>query len=419
MKLTVIAMLALSAVCLFSCGGAIVDMNDPKALAVWAENTQSSNPALSVYAKLLQDVFQKQNPESKMGWMPQKEVGPALIEKVKTALEVNNAPDIIHNLGGTAMYPSAEGERILDLTADTADIKVCEAAKSAMLWNDKTYCMIPFFSIAGLFVNETKFKELGIKIPETLTELEAAADALKAKGVQPFAADKRSVFNTYMYLVNRIGGDAFNQSLNRKLRFDTPAFIQAGQILYDWAKRGYFGTLPVAADADTATKLMSSGQIGMQVGASTLSALYDDPARTKVTIGFHPFPVITGGKGTSADILGMSEIGFVAVKKAEVKNDLVVKFMHSAMSADAAKAGAGLLPSNPDYAPTSRLLGQAAQVFYTAKNLQFYWDQELPKVTAIFVVDTTMSFLNPDTDPAKACNALEQKAQSEMGSVVD
>ena len=70
--------------------------------------------------------------------------------------------------------------------------------------------------------------------------METAAEALKNKGIIPFAADtadKRSLSYMYMYLVNRMGGDIFQQVLNRKIRFDSPIFVKAGLKIQEWANR--------------------------------------------------------------------------------------------------------------------------------------------------------------------------------------
>src|SRR5690606_41415304 len=53
------------------------------------------------------------------------------------------------------------------------------------------YGVAPFFAIAGVFVNETLFDELGLSVPTTISEMEAVADVLLANGIQPFALGAR------------------------------------------------------------------------------------------------------------------------------------------------------------------------------------------------------------------------------------
>jgi raffinose/stachyose/melibiose transport system substrate-binding protein len=419
MKLIRIASALLCMLFIFACGGG-VEVNDPATVAIWGDHPQASGgTAVAAYLQALTNAFQQANPDKKIGWVTQKESGIALLDKVKAAIEENKAPDVVQAPGGSLMRPFAETETILDMTAELGDIKSCPAVRGVMRASDKIYGVAPFYSVAGLFVNETKFKELGLKIPTTIAELEAAAAALKAKGVVPFAVDatdKRSVSYLYMYLVNRLGGDAFRQSLNRKLRFDSPVYVQAAGMLHDWAKKGYFGPVPLTGNA---TEIMSGGQAGMQVSGTWMCALYGDPNKTSVSIGFYPFPVKIGGKGAATDILGAPEVSFVAINKPQNKRELVSAFMHAAMSPGAIAGGSGMVCSDPAFAPADRLLGMAAKELYRATGFQFYWEKELPATTAAAVADTALSFLLPDTDVQAACTKFEQTSQSEMGGVID
>ena len=420
MRKILVVLIALCAVFTYSCEKS-VNMNDPKVLAAWGDRPDASGTPVAAYLQVLTDAFSQANAEDSIAWISShRETGIPLLERVRAAVAENQAPDVVQTQGGILLAPFVESERILDLTEELSDIKTCEAAKNVMRWNDKIDGVAPLYSIAGLFVNETKFKELGLPIPKTIAQLETAAEALKNKGIIPFAADtadKRSLSYMYMYLVNRMGGDIFQQVLNRKIRFDSPIFVKAGLKIQEWANKGYFGAVPLTGNA---TDLMSTGQAGMQVSGTWLCGTYSDSTKTKGTIGFYPFPILTGGKGAVTDILGASEVAFVGVTKPSVKRELVDKFMHEAMSAEVLKKATGMLSSDPSYPPSDPLLGMAAQVFYKAKNLQFYWEKELPTTTTGPAVATTVqSFLLPDTDVQAACTKLEQTTQVEMGGVVE
>ena len=180
---------------------------------------------------------------------------PGLMDKTKVAMANNrDLPDIFQSWGGSVMGGYADAGRLLDMTKELKDIPGSAAAQQAMTWKGKIYGVAPFFAIAGVFVNEDIFDRYNLKVPTTIEEMEEVAEALKAKGIQPFAVgarDKWPVLAMYMYLVNRFGGmEAFNDAQARKARFDSEPMVKAAQLYQDWAKRGFFGATPLGSLGD-------------------------------------------------------------------------------------------------------------------------------------------------------------------------
>jgi raffinose/stachyose/melibiose transport system substrate-binding protein len=300
-------------------------------------------------------------------------------------------------------------------------VKTSSAAKAAMSYKGKVYGVAPFFAIAGLLVNEGKFKEYGLSVPTAMDQLEKTAETLKAKGLQPFAVgakDQWPILATYMYLVNRYGGNIFDQAVARKVPFDSQPFIQAGQTIQDWAKKGYFGTKPLSEGYADAQLLMSTGKAGMQISGSWLCGLYSDKTQTDQTIGFYPAPILKGGKGLASDVMGMTDVGFVATKIAAKKKGAVVKFLTYAMSVGACEAETGRVCSVPGVKAPTRLTGMAStNVLSKAKRVQFWWDQDLPSAVSTPVNNTIQSFLLPETDVKRALAKFEELVVENMGPV--
>lgn len=391
-------------------------------LTVWAVdpiNNKDKPDAAYVYA-LARD-FQAKNPDIKLDWVAFGTQGSPLNDKLKIALANNQGPDIFQSWGGTFMAQFAKAGKLLDLTKELANVKTSSAAKEAMSYNGKIYGVAPFFAVAGLFVNEGIFKELGLTVPTTFDELEKVADALKAKGIQPFAVgakDQWPVLATYMYLVNRYGGDAFDQAVARKIRFDSEPFVQAALKYQEWAKKGYFGDKPLSEGYSDAQLLMCTGKAAMQISGSWLCALYSDKKQTDQTIGCYQVPVLKGGKGLASDVMGMTDVGFAATKLAEKKKAAVVRFMKYAMSVKACEAEPGRVCSVPGVKAPSRLTGMAAKnVLGKAKNVQFWWDQNLPATISTPVNTTIQSFFLPDTDVKKSLIKFEELVEENIGPV--
>ena len=242
---------------------------------------------------------------------------PGLMDKTKVAMNTNKVlPDIFQSWGGSQMGDYADKGRLLDLTKELKNIPGSKAAQGAMTWKGKIYGVAPFFAVAGLYVNEGLFKANGLKVPKTIDEFEKVCDALKAKGIQPLACgakDKWPPLHTYMYLVDRFGGiQAFNDAAARKARFDGDVFVKAAQLFQSWTKKGYYGSKPLGEAYGDADILMATGKAGMQLTGSWKIGQYSDKEFTDQTFGFYAFPEMAGGKGTVADVMGMTDIGFAA-----------------------------------------------------------------------------------------------------------
>jgi raffinose/stachyose/melibiose transport system substrate-binding protein len=391
-------------------------------LTVWAvDPIDNPDKTDAAYARALAAGFKKKYPNIKLDWVAFGTQGSPLNNKLKVTLPSNQGPDIFQSWGGSFMKQFAVAGKLLDLTKELKRVKTSSAARAAMSYKGKIYGVAPFFAIAGLLVNEGKFKEFGIKVPTTFDELEKAAETLKAKGIQPLAVgskDQWPILHPYMYLVNRYGGDIFQSAVARKVRFDDEPFVQAGLKIQEWAKKGYFGGKPLSEGYADAQLLMCTGKAGMQISGSWLCGLYSDKTQTDQTIGFYQVPAIPGGKGKASDVMGMTDVGFVATKISAKKKSAVVKFMKYAMSVKACEAETGRVSSVSGVKPPTRLTGMASKnVMANAKNIQFWWDQDLPPAICTPVNTTIQSFLLPETDVKKALTKFENLAEENMGPV--
>ncbi|HEQ72424.1 MAG TPA: extracellular solute-binding protein [Spirochaetia bacterium] len=389
-------------------------------LTIWAVDALATTNTQAAYVQALVKNFQRQNPDIQIDWVAFGVQGSPLNDKLKIALANNQGPDIFQSWGGSFMGRFAEAGKLMDLTNELRNIKTSAAARDAMSYKGRIYGVAPFFAIAGLFVNEGKFKELGLKVPTTIDELERTAEIIKSKGYQPFACgdkDKWPLLHMYMYLVNRYGGNIFDQVVARKVRFDSEPFVKAAEKIQEWTRKGYFGNKPLAEGYGDAQLLMCTGKALMQLSGSWLCGLYTDPKQTDQTIGFYPMPILRGGKGQVTDVMGMTDVGFAATKLAAGKKDAVVRFMTYAMSVEACKAETGRVSSVPGVPPPTRLTGMASDVFAQAKTVQFWWDQDLPPTVTGPVNDTIQTFMIPDTNVRSALSKYESLLEEHLGRV--
>lgn len=391
-------------------------------LTIWAGDP-IDNPAKTdaTYVRELYNGFQKKYPDIKLDWVSFGYQGSPLNDKLKASLPNNQGPDIFQSWGGSFMGQFADAGKLLDLTKELKKVPTSKAAQAAMSWKGKIYGVAPFFAVAGLIVNEGKFKEYGLKVPTTIDEFEKVCDTLKAKGIQPVAVgakDQWPVLATYMYLVNRYGGNIFADAVARKVRFDSAAFVNAGKKYQEWAKKGYFGDKSLSESYNDAQMLMSTGKAGMQISGSWLCGLYSDPKQTDQTLGFYSVPILKGGKGAVSDVMGMTDTGFAATILGEKKKDAVVKFLKYALSVEACEKETGRVCSVPGVKAPTKLTGMAStNVMTKAKKVQFWWDQDLPATVSTPINTTIQSFFLSDTDVKKALTKFEELAQENMGPI--
>lgn len=386
-------------------------------LTVWGRDLPDDDPA-HAYIRALVNGFQAANPDIELDYVALGD--PGLNDKVKVVMASNtDLPDIFQSWGGSVMGGYADAGRLLDLTEELESIATSAAAREAMSWGGKIYGVAPFFAIAGVFVNEGLFEELGLTVPTTLDEMEQVADKLLAAGIQPFALgarDKWPALATYMYLTNRYGGmEAFADAQARRARFDSDPFVQAAQKYQEWVEKGYFGPTPLGEAYGDAQLLMATGQAGMHVTGSWMNAQYSDPEFTDQRLGFYPFPVIPGGKGKVTHVMGQTDIGFAATRVAADKKDAVVRFLQYAMNPDVVSADPGRISSVPGVRAPSRLTEMAVEVFAQAEAVQFWWDQDLPPQVTTPLNDTIQKFFLPGADVKQALTEFELLAEENMG----
>jgi ABC-type glycerol-3-phosphate transport system substrate-binding protein len=416
MKKSRIFALCFLIVCLFST--AVLSADEVK-LTIWGRDIPDDS-ADHAYIHALINGFQAKYPDVKIDYIALGD--PGLADKTKITMATGSGlPDIFQTWGGSVMGGYADAGMLFDLTNELKGIPCSDAARQAMTWKGKIYGVAPFFAVAGIFVNEGIFKANNLKVPATIEEFDKVCDALKAKGIQPFACgekDKWPALALYMYLTNRYGGDASAKAAARQIPYDSDAFVKAAQLYQSWIKKGYFGATPLGEGYGDAQQLMATGKAAMHITGSWMCAQYANSEFTDQTIGFYAFPAFkSGGVGTVNDIMGQTDIGFAATKVAASKKDAVVKFLKYAMSTEACEAEPGRICSVPGVKAKSSLTAQAAAVFATAKTVTFWWDQDLPPSVTSPLNDMLQTFFLPGADVKKSLSSFEALCVENIGPV--
>jgi raffinose/stachyose/melibiose transport system substrate-binding protein len=200
---------------------------------------------------------------------------------------------------------------VVDFEKALTDLGVIDQVEPAAISTIKSlyggkFNVLPYeYNIEGIWYNKKLFAANGLQVPGTWDEMVAAAAKLKSAGVTPFSASgeqgwpiTRMISN---YLQRDLGPDALQKVQDGSAKLTDPQYVKAAQAVADLGAKGYFGQGVGSIDYDTAVSQFLTGKAGMLYMGSWVLADINDPAKDKIgqdSIGFMPFPAVTGGKGS-------------------------------------------------------------------------------------------------------------------------
>lgn len=223
-----------------------------------------------------------------------------LRQSLQTQLRGPNSPDVFAWGSGPAYAGAlAEAGLLYDLTStyESRGWPVYEFAKEQVTIDGKILGVPGEMETIGIFYNKTVFDELGIAQPESLADLEAAAEKIKADGLIPFAAADQEAWEGShwfsMALSSRIGSDGMAELFEGDASWNSPDVVAALKIWEDWNEAGYLPPTPTAITYDNGNALFFSGEAAMVPTGSWLVGDIE-AAGVDFEVGYMPFPSETG-----------------------------------------------------------------------------------------------------------------------------
>ncbi|MFQ3648094.1 MAG: extracellular solute-binding protein [Anaerolineae bacterium] len=357
----------------------------------------------------------------------------AFKERLATLMQAGDPPDIFQSWGGGVLWTYAQAGLLRDITPElTADNNAwkdsfsAQAALDLYSYNGAYYGVPLNFGAVGIWYNRRLFAEAGIEsVPTTWEEFKAAVQALRAAGITPIslgARDKWPSHFWWVYLAIREGGqEAFEAAYTRTGSFADAPFVAAGARLLellaldpfqtDFAAMGYGQAAGLMGDGEAAMELMGQWAPGVQAGNS-VSGL----GLPEGELGWFPFPVVEGGAGGPADVLGGGD-GFAVGANAP---DAAVEFLRflttPEVQARYVALGTGFIPTvaEAESAVTDELLLSIMAARNEAGYYQLYYDQFLPPAVAQAVLDSVEGLLVGAFTPEEAAQNIEDIASFEL-----
>jgi len=227
---------------------------------------------------------------------------------LQTQLRSGEGPDVFNWGSGPGFGGAlAENGLLLDLTDayEENGWEVFDFAKETVTVDGKVYGVPGELETIGVFYNEDMFDELGLEVPESLADLEAAAAAATEAGAVGMAAPDQEGWEGGHYLsmalASAAGPEEMLAIINGEQSWDSPSVVEAFELWQDYNEAGYLSESPTAVDYDTAIAEFWSGGAAMIPTGSWLVGELDDNADFEV--GYIPFPA-PDGQGTFTAGLG-------------------------------------------------------------------------------------------------------------------
>lgn len=249
-------------------------------------------------------------------------------EKLRSEMVVNKAPAIFDLFGGADTQLYVEADRLLDLTPILKELGLQNKFISLgeFTVNGKVYGLPIGGYQEGYFYNKEYFKAKGLKVPQTLSDLEKLADFIKKDGKTPFAQASKAAWVPLMTantLWSRYAGaDITNGFATGKTKWNSAPMVSAFTKYQDWVKKGYFKQGELGLDyAEQRNQLIRGEAIMMYDGSWASSVFADSKQAGNLTnkVGYFPMPTVAGGKGNQTLVNGGFSNGYGF--SAKVKNN--------------------------------------------------------------------------------------------------
>ena len=304
LRVAAAAALLTTAACTGTSGGSSEDGGDPKSIK-WLIEEPEDAAALKALEDHVATFTEESGIEVDISTLPFDNMRTVL----QTQLRSGEGPDVFSWGSGPSFGGAlAEAGLLHDLTEEyeERDWEVYDFAKERVTVDGKIYGVPGEMETIGVFYNKDAFAELGLEEPQTLDDLRAASDEIKAAGTVPMAVGDKEGWEgghlLSMALSSTAGSDKVNAIIEGEESWDSPEVVEAFEIWRDFDEQGYLPESPTSVDYDTSIAMFYSGEAAMIPTGSWLVGEIDD--NVDFEVGFIPFPapdgpgIFTGGLGS-------------------------------------------------------------------------------------------------------------------------
>lgn len=248
---------------------------------------------------------------------------------LSTALAAGRGPDVIQVRAYGNLETIATPGYLLPLDTQTvpelANFPEAALAAETLRSDGKVYA-VPFATQTMLVVyNKKLFNDAGVKVPQTWDDLMAAAQALKAKNITPFANGTATAWQNET-IVAALGssmlGKQFEEDIvSGKANFTDPRFVNVLSKLKDASQ--YFAPNFTGVDYASSQQLFTAGRAAMFAGGSFEVANFKKQ-NPSLDLGVFASPVAKAG---DERLIARYYDGGYAVNAKSDNKDAAIKFV--------------------------------------------------------------------------------------------
>jgi raffinose/stachyose/melibiose transport system substrate-binding protein len=251
--------------------------------------------------------------------------------KLKILSASNELPDVGVTWAAGFLEPYVKGNLFAlvdDLMSGPLEGKFIAGTTEAYAVEGKTYALPIELNISPIYYNKAIFAKYNLQPPTTYDEFLNVVKTLTDNGEVPIALGNKDRWTGslwYMYLANRLGGDALEKAIQGTGKFDDPALIEAAaevQKLVDMNafNKGFNGL----SNDEGKSEFMNEKAAMYLMGTWELpnyTTNPDVPQEFKDKIGFFKFPTMEDGKSDINSWVGGPGVGLFVAQNSKVKDE--------------------------------------------------------------------------------------------------
>ncbi|MBB2921695.1 raffinose/stachyose/melibiose transport system substrate-binding protein [Cellulomonas cellasea] len=311
-----------------------------------------------------------------------------MLTKLDASFQTGDTPDVYMERGGGELAAHVEAGLVQDLS-DGSSEAIEKIGGSVAGWqvDGKTYALPFSLGVVGFWYNKALFQQAGItEPPATMADLIAAADKLKAAGIEPIsvgAGDKWPAAHYWYYMALRHCSEQVLTDAVTLKDFSDPCFVAAGEdleklIAAEPFNSGFLAT-PAQTGPTSASGLLATRKVAMELAGhwepGVMQGLTEDKQGLGADTGWFPFPSVEGGEGDPAAALGGGDAWACSAEAPPECVDFVNYLLSDEVQIGFAEQSMGL-PTNP--AATGSVADPALAELLTFRDeapfVQLYFD---------------------------------------------
>jgi raffinose/stachyose/melibiose transport system substrate-binding protein len=261
---------------------------------------------------------------------------------LRIAASSKSLPSVWFNWGGTLGGFYAKNGLVYDLTdyaaANNWNEKFDNAALELSTLHGQLSGYPTSLSMVGVYYRADIFDELGIEVPTTFEEFEAACATLKENGYTPISTAGGGhgwhVMRVVEQIIEHYAGAELHDAMNTfQESYNNDAVVQALAKYKEWVDNGYFNEGFVSANANEAWQKLTSADAVMAFEGQWFERNILQAKLDNSQYGYFPFP--SGGTNRMSAFVEMYQFN---KKLTDAELDAAIRFMDFYYGKDAITA---------------------------------------------------------------------------------